>query len=86
MKECTCQTIAVNRLCSMHGDLRVPKAERPTPWPPPPMTVFERFGGISNQGDTVNFYTCRTCYGAVQRQDREGHNDWHNSDSSAPRN
>lgn len=78
MSDCLCQTIAVNRLCPLHGDL--PKAKRPAPT----TTVNERFGCISNQGDTVNFYTCRTCYAAVQRQDREGHNDWHNSDSLGP--
>lgn len=73
MSGCSCQTVAVNRLCPLHGDRQG-------------MTVLQRFGDISNQGDTVNFFTCRTCFGAVQRQDRDGHNDWHNdNDPRGPR-
>jgi hypothetical protein len=41
------------------------------------MTVDELFSIPSNQGDTVNFYTCGKCFAAVQRQDRQDHAEWH---------
>lgn len=37
----------------------------------------DRFPNVSDQGDTVNFFSCLTCGAAVKRQDRETHDEWH---------